>query len=258
MSDKGFDLRWKEYPKPQATVRSTWVEKAGFAPELLRGKSVLDAGCGCGRNLVMLQQAGVTDLWGCDISPTGVQAAQENTGLHDNIWRADLLARECCWESPNFTGAEFDFVFSHGVLHHTGNTRLAFHNVAACVKPSGVLNVWVYTQPAEDRLMPFVRFLHTITRACPPEALMVACREFAPLIRDLNKASGEFGPLQQVLQVSGSADDDECISDTFDWHCPQHRDYHSGEEVMGWFEEEGFEVIWVGQFPVSMTGVRRV
>jgi SAM-dependent methyltransferase len=258
MSDKGFDLRWREFPRPQVTTRETWVRKAGMQPEALRGKSVLDAGCGCGRNMVMLQQAGVENVWGCDISPSGVTAARENTGRHDEVWRVDLVGgRPMLEEVPWGAYSGFDFVFSHGVLHHTGDPRLAFHNVADCVKPGGRLSVWLYAQPAPTEIMPHVEFLHAITRNCPPEALLAACRAYALQCRDLNAVAGVWDALRNVLQVSQSEDDDECVSDTFDWHCPRYRSWHTAQEVLEWFNEEGFEADYIGEFPVSVRGMKR-
>ena len=241
--DKGFDTRWRIHPRPQATTADELWRKTGWTPADLLGKTVLDAGCGCGRFAAVASAAGAV-VTGIDLSPEGLDAASDNAPAA-TLYRASLLDLSCI-------RTRFDLAYSVGVLHHTGNTRKAFHEVASVVKPGGELAVWVYCKPADDRLMPMVEFLHRITRVCPPEELYAACEEYAPRIQAIY--SGTWGDLQKVLQVSNSPDIEECISDTFDWHTPQFRDYHDYDEVRQWYVEEGFKVIWEGEFPTSLRG----
>jgi hypothetical protein len=96
--------------------------------------------------------------------------------------------------------------------------------------------------------------LHEITRAVDPAVLHTICNKYATRIRDANE--GAWDPLAQVLRVSQSTDDDECVSDTFDWHCPQYRDYVDPMELCLWFDEAGFHLNSTG-FPSSAIGVKR-
>jgi MoaA/NifB/PqqE/SkfB family radical SAM enzyme/SAM-dependent methyltransferase len=244
--DPGFDTRWRIHPRPQATTEGMLWDKTGWKPEDFLGRTVLDAGCGCGRFLAVACKAGAKAT-GIDLSPHALDAAAENAP-DAQLYRASLLDLACIKE-------RFDLAYSIGVLHHTGNTRRAFHEVASLVKPGGEFAVWLYCKPSEDRLMPMVEFLHRITRACPPHELYAAIEEYAPRIREIY--NGEWGDLQQVLRVSNSPDIEECISDTFDWHTPQFRDWYDYPEVRKWYEEEGFYVLWTGDFPTTMRGIKR-
>lgn len=158
-----------------------------------------------------------------------------------------------------FRDGAFDAAFSIGVLHHTKDPEAALREIARCVRSGGELAVWVYAQPVPNVLLPHMKWLHEITRACPPEVLHAACEKYAVAMRDLYRFNGGTTAytLAQVLQASGSLDDEECVSDTFDWHCPQYRSYHTADEVRGWFERAGFEIVWTGNFPVSMRGRKR-
>jgi hypothetical protein len=101
-----------------------------------------------------------------------------------------------------------------------------------------------------------IEFMHEITKACPPKALYSAIEKYSVQLRDLFYP--KWDDLQKVLRVSYSSDDEQCISDTFDWHTPQYRSWHTVEEVQSWFAENGFKVDWTGDFPVSMRGTKCV
>ena len=241
--DHGFEFRWRQHAKPQAQIENQFWPKTGWTRADLAGKTVLDAGCGCGRFSELVASCGGKPV-GVDGSEGAIEAARVNCPS-GSFQLANLL--EPLPVEP------VDMAFSIGVLHHTADPRLAFHNVAACVKPGGELAVWVYA-PLTNDVMPFMHFLHDITKACPPEALYAACAKHAIGLRDLDP--GAWDTLRSVVRVSTSLNDEECISDTFDWHCPQYRSYHTDDEVAGWFREEGFAVNRVGEFITSVRGRR--
>jgi SAM-dependent methyltransferase len=246
--DDGFDERWKRHPKAQATTAGVLWNKTGWEVHQLANRSTLDAGAGCGRFSAVARDAGA-DIVAVDGSMHGCRATAE---LDIPAVHADLL------DLP-FRDGVFDKAFSIGVLHHTSDPERAFREVARCVRPGGEFAIWVYAQPVPDALLPHMKWLHEVTRACPPEVLHAACEKYAVPMRDLYRkgAGHDVGTLAQVLQASGSPDDEECVSDTFDWHTPQFRSYHTADEVRGWFERAGFEVVWTGAFPVSMRGRKK-
>ena len=253
--DRGFDERWRRNPKPQRTTPGVFEMKTGRVPAHYAGQLVLDAGCGCGRFAHELHLNGVHAI-GVDVAPHALEAAVKNGVPRENLYCESLL------DLPFIDGA-FDAAYSIGVLHHTPDPLAAFLEVARTVRVGGELAVWVYAQPVPDSLLPAHDFLHAITRACPPAALYDACEKYAVALRDMytrhvvaGTPVGVHRDLATILRVSGSSDDAECISDTFDWHTPQRRFWHTKEEVRGWFEGAGFRVDWTGEFPVSMRGTK--
>lgn len=81
----------------------------------LRGKSVLDVGCGDGSNAVMLAQLGAS-VTGIDISPKAIDLARkraEINGVKDSV-------RFCCspLETADFSQNSFDIIWGDFILHH--------------------------------------------------------------------------------------------------------------------------------------------
>lgn len=246
--DPGFDARWKHHPAVQATTAGMLWQKTGWKPADLEGKRVLDYGCGCGRFSAMAQAAGASVV-GLDGSPHALAAARQNVPAGAAFVQGDMLA-------PPDLGAPFDAAFAIGTLHHTEDPPEAFARMASLVRPGGMIACWVYCRPVtDDALLPVLDLVHEITRAVPPDVLHEIFARRAPQIRDLY--AGRWGPLEQIVRVSNSADDDECISDTLDWHAPRFRFWHTEDEVRWWFEDAGCGVTWAGDFPVSVSGVKR-
>ena len=84
--------------------------------------------------------------------------------------------------APPFRGGAFDVVYSHGVLHHTYSTRVAFSHIAKLPKPvNGMLFIWLYSHE-QERATPMRRTLMTIERVirqychdCPVSRKQLSC-----------------------------------------------------------------------------------
>lgn len=249
MRDESYEERWSRHPDPQVTTAPVFWDRTGWKPEDLKDKVVLDAGCGCGRFSKLVQDL-AEKVIAIDASDAGIEAAKKNAPKADarveDILNITTIAPE-----------SVDYAFSIGVLDHTGDTRKAVAQVAKTVKVGGQLAVWVYPRPVPDvRLLPVLNFMHELTKAVPSNKLYDLCAKYSPQIRDIYRDLGGWDALQQIVRVSPSADDSECISDTFDWHCPMHRDWHTTEELIEWFEENGFEVTRIGTAAVNVCGTK--
>ncbi len=246
--DHGFDQRWRQNPRFQAARHADFWLKTGWKPGQMRGKVVLDGGVGVGRYLHLVHEEGA-DAVGIDVSPQAVRSAA------GNVPGATLVHASLADRLP-IRDEFIDMAYSLGVLHHTPDPARAFANLARTVKRGGSLAVWVYAKHlSDDRYWPMHDFVADVAKACPPERLYDACRKHAVAMRDAY--AGDWGPLAQVVRASSSSDDAECVSDTFDWHAPQFRSWHTVDEVKSWFATAGFDVVYVGEFPVSVGGVKR-
>jgi SAM-dependent methyltransferase len=100
---------------------------------------VLEIGCGLGTDGVQFARAGA-DYTGVDLTDAAVELAQKNfdlLGLQGTFRTADA-------ENLDFANDSFDLVYSHGVLHHTPETRRAISEIHRVLRPGGRAVVMLY------------------------------------------------------------------------------------------------------------------
>jgi SAM-dependent methyltransferase len=136
----------------------------------LRGRLVLDAGCGMGRHARQVAPfAG--RVVAVDFSRAIDQAAR-NTAEAGNVVcvQADLLALP-------FPDEAFDFVYSLGVLHHLSETERALAGLTAKLKPGGRLRVYLYWKKHgwQGRLLTAVTLARRMTTKLPFRLLRALC-----------------------------------------------------------------------------------
>ncbi|MEO8432632.1 MAG: methyltransferase domain-containing protein [Acidobacteriota bacterium] len=249
-----FGYQWNRFAQTQLDSASggtqskdTFVEKTGLKLEDLRGKTVLDVGCGMGRFAEVVAEAGGR-LVGIDLS-SAVDAAAPNLARFENaaVVQADVF-------SLPFAPETFDLIYSIGVLHHTPDTRAAFLSLPRFLKPGGEIAVWLYARMLRWTLA-MSRVYRLITTRLPKDRLLKLCRVADPL--GAFERSGKVGTLVQFLiPVSNHPDPKWRILDTFDWYSPRYQWTHTDLEVEGWFREAGLQRIWHGSFPVSVRGAK--
>lgn len=116
----------------------------GQAYQYATGRLVLDLGCGIGQYTWRLLQ---------EFAPAKVISMDLTRGV--DIFRQIMLERfpelktKILMVQGNvfampFKDETFDYVFSLGVLMHTGNTREAIRQAARVLKYHGQLNIWIY------------------------------------------------------------------------------------------------------------------
>jgi SAM-dependent methyltransferase len=103
----------------------------------LKGKSILECGCGPGRFSEIFLKAGA-NLVSVDMS-RAVDANLENNGKRDNF-----LIMQCDITGMPFFYNQFDYVFCYGVLQHTRDPRQTFMELTRYVKPGGAISVDIY------------------------------------------------------------------------------------------------------------------
>jgi SAM-dependent methyltransferase len=120
----------------------------GRAFEPMRGQRAIEIGCGVGQYVLKsLLEYGPRKIVAFDLTE-GVDTlrrivTERYPGLLDKI----LFVQGSVFSMP-FRPSSFDYVYSLGVLHHTGDTQTAIRAAAGLVREGGHLNVWVYAAPA--------------------------------------------------------------------------------------------------------------
>jgi SAM-dependent methyltransferase len=251
---QNFSFQWNKHRKTQVDSLSghseshnTFLTKTALTESDMRGKLVLDVGCGTGRFMEVASDLGA-EVIGVDLS-YAVDAAYTNMGRRRgvHIVQADLF------KMP-FRPATFDVAYSIGVLHHTPNTRDAFQRLPHLVKPAGIIAIWVYVWAGEySRRLDRVR---SLTVHLPKLLLYGLCWVFVPLLHSLRWVPILRWVAQRIPtsnQKRGLAWD---VLDTFDVYSPRYQWKHTEAEVMGWFKEANLEEVTALSFPVSVRGRR--
>jgi SAM-dependent methyltransferase len=255
-----FSYEWNRWNKVQLDIANgrresedTFAEKTGFTPEQLRGKLVLDVGCGAGRFLDVASRWGA-QVVGVDLS-YAVEAAQRNVGERPNV----SIIQADVFRLP-FRPASFDAIFSIGVLHHTRNTREAFLQLPPLVKDGGELAVWLYYYT--DRLYNASSdFWRAVLRPLPTWAVYAWSWLLVTLFSSLwampVMSRRPWGHLRRVLPVNTHHDRQWRILDTFDWYSPRYQDKEcSPSRVLSWCREGGVRDVQVLPAPTAIHGRR--
>jgi 2-polyprenyl-3-methyl-5-hydroxy-6-metoxy-1,4-benzoquinol methylase len=119
----------------------------------VRGKRVLDYGCGSGKLGIYLSLQGA-EVWGFDLSTSGVEVANEVVKRYRTGARFEQMDAEELRYEPNF----FDRVVSFGVLHHVIKYPAAADHLYRVLKPGGVA---VFSETLWDN--PLINFARRFT-----------------------------------------------------------------------------------------------
>ncbi len=120
------NVRYRVYP---------WLyEAAEF--RFHRGERMLEVGCGAGCDLLQFVRHGAIAT-GIDITPAHIGLARQRIGNHAELCLADAT-------SIPFDQGTFDYVYSHGVLHHIADARRAVQEILRVLRPGGRFNIQLY------------------------------------------------------------------------------------------------------------------
>jgi len=232
----GFGWEWKNYNRfgwDGKTQQHDWDAanewerfwiSTLYEPEELKGKLVLDGGCGNGRYMFQSIKRGA-EVVGIDLSPA-IEVAYENLrGCgQGHFVQADLF-------NLPFRAGSFDAAFSLGVLMHTGDAHKAFVSLADKVKAGGLLSACIY-----QKQNPLHEFNDKWLRA-------FSVRFSKQFLHDLSCALEKFARAAWKVRLLGLINAfcrlepyEQCI---YDWYQAPMATHHTYQEVEQWFREVG-------------------
>lgn len=231
-----FSKEWEELNYDDQTIWlwtvdqriDTFCEEVDIAsPREVSGKLMIDAGCGSGILSMNLSKRYQIEIIALDMAFIIEKAFRLNQSNLCHFVQTSVLA-------PPLAPAIADLTYSHGVLHHTYDTRKAFDAIAKLTKRGGMLYVWLYGKKKgwnRFRFI-FIRSARTIISRLPkaPQTAMVYVMTFIHLfVRFIKRQVGmekvQYRTLSQFL-VSMR-----------DKYTPIYAREHTEEEVKKWFVE---------------------
>lgn len=253
-----FGYQWGTFHRTQLDhanrhlSEQDFIDKTGLRPEDLRGKLVLDVGCGMGRFAEVATRWGA-QVVGVDLS-TAVESAARNLADRDFVgFQADVFALP-------FAPETFDCIFSMGVLHCTPDCEKAVKVLPQYLKPGGTLAIWLYS--GYNKWYRFADKYRKITHRMSPRTLHRFLRVAVPFFYWLDRGlrvipfagSPIAGVIHHMFPVNRHPDPEVRVLDTLDWYSPKYQSKHTYEQVFRWFESCGLEALSVGEVSIGVRG----
>ena len=135
--DERFFQSSKTFGHPRYPVQTPFSEVIDY--DALRGKPVLEIGCGAGAQAVVFARQGAR-ITAIDLTAQAVALTRQRfllDGVMGGIQQGDA-------ERLAFADESFDLVWSWGVIHHTADIRRAVAEIHRVLKPGAAAKVMVY------------------------------------------------------------------------------------------------------------------
>jgi SAM-dependent methyltransferase len=251
-ASNGLQYRWYD-------ERYGWRSEAALADFLAGKRTILDAGCGLGRDVDRYARLSAAEVVGFDISSAPARALRVYGGERRNFLFGDILR-------PPFRPRSFDFVAADQVIHHTPDTPRAFATLAELVAPGGQLAVYVYRRKALVRELADTHVRELTTRMTTPEVTEVA-EQLTELGRALSRVNAKV-TLEQGVPLLGIAPGEhdvqrliywhflkcywndelgyeQSVLTNLDWYHPPHASRHTPEEVEQWCARAELDLVHI-------------
>ena len=203
------------------------LRSLGVSPEDFRDKTVLEVGCGTGDYTLWYAANGASSVTGIDLSDGSLSAAREKAE-QNQVRNIKFLKQDAL--NLDLADDSFDYTYSVGVLHHTGDPYKGFREMVRVTKPGGVTIISLYTKYGRF----FTSLRQRICKFLGGEDLEARTRWGERLFPRFTQ---KFNQRYHGLNYR------EILFDTF--ACP-HESLHSAREILGWFDETGIR--YLGSF----------
>jgi SAM-dependent methyltransferase/uncharacterized protein YbaR (Trm112 family) len=229
MTIRNFGDEWKTWnefgwdnEKASTQTLAIFRYKVLVEPGELEGKLVLDAGCGNGRYTIAARAFG-GEVIGVDLSDA-VDMAYQNTKDDEKIH----IVQGDLFKLP-FKKGVFDFIFSNGVLMHTGDAHRAFLSLVPLLKQDGAITVHLYHKG--NFIYEFNDWwLRLITTRLPLNLMYKISKASAWIAAHLPKIFVDYG-LNMFVRIEPHP------HYVFDWYTAPIATHHTYPELYGWLSE---------------------
>ncbi len=182
--------RWRtnmyDTPAALAYQRQTVLGRTRFTEDQLRGKTLLECGCGPGNDTRVLLDLPLAEVHSFDLS----EACEHTRALDDS---GRLVVSQASITAIPYADRSFDVVYCHRVLQHTPDPEASLRSICRKVKPGGTLFVHSYRR--SPLFMSSYKYKYRwLTRRLPNAWVAWYVDAFGPMLNALNKRLHAMGP----------------------------------------------------------------
>jgi len=252
-----FGRQWNKFARLQMDSqngttfsRDRFYSITEWDPTALKGKLVLDVGCGAGRFSEVVLQDGA-EVVAVDLS-SAVDACRQNLSSHPRIHQVQASI----YELP-FRDATFDYVYCIGVIQHTPDPQRSVLCLLPKTAVGGRAGLWIYelNWKAFVGTVGFKYLLRPWTKRMPLPRLEKFCERLERLCWPITRRARSAGKLGWLVMRSlpvaaahihgiplSETDFREwVVLDTFDAYSPAHDHPQRFGTVRRWMESAGFK-----------------
>jgi 2-polyprenyl-6-hydroxyphenyl methylase/3-demethylubiquinone-9 3-methyltransferase len=146
----GFGANWKKYLSDldESAIRQAEDSFVAFTRlPRMDNQTFLDIGCGSGLSSLVAYRLGAERVLSLDIDPNCIDCVTAlRARFADGTDKWDVLQGSALDRDLLGSLGRFSYVYSWGVLHHTGSMWQALDNVIGCVEPRGRLQIALYNE----------------------------------------------------------------------------------------------------------------
>jgi SAM-dependent methyltransferase/uncharacterized protein YbaR (Trm112 family) len=216
-------------------VRWFFLEPLRITAGELRGKVMLDAGCGNGSQSVAYTALGL-EVIAVDLS-SGLEHGHAYRRLHAGADPAKVHFVQADLQRPPLAPASLDIIHSAGVLHHTPDTLQTFRALRPLLRPGGTFYVWLYKY--EKWVTPVVNSIRALTTRIRPERFARIAQVMAVPFIAFCKTVNALG-----IRSYSTLTRRQAALALMDIFGAPYAYYHSFDEVAGWYNAAGFTEVW--------------
>ncbi|MEK6825650.1 MAG: class I SAM-dependent methyltransferase [Nanoarchaeota archaeon] len=236
-STERFGYEWDTYAKIIPEYEGQFLKwVAPLEKKDFKGKKILDAGCGIGRNSYWPLQYGAKEIVAFDYDPRTVEVAKNNLAPFKN---ANVRLGSIYNISQKRV---FDIAFSIGVIHHLADPKKAVAQLVKATKKGGTVLIWVYGYEGNEWIVNYINPLRKITSRLPLKFVHLLTYFFSiPLYSYVKIFSPQHPYFKQLSRFRLW----HTHSIVFDQLIPKIANYWTKEEARSLFEGQGLKNIQV-------------
>ena len=110
----------------------------------VKGKRVLEIGCGLGTTAINFAKAGALKVTAVDLSEKSLELARKRAEVYGLSDRMEFFHANAEELSKSIPAGEYDLIFSFGVIHHTTHPEKVLQELQRYLAPEGRLKIMVY------------------------------------------------------------------------------------------------------------------